>query len=450
MNGDNNLSLIVYFGSFIILLGTSLHIYYKYYKEKKIEELKKINTSYFFLLVFFFISLIGARSAIRLIMVLSPPTAGITGFFIADAIEKITNKKRETIELFFLILGIIVITSSAYAIYVNYNICIATAQNMVPSTYTHQWQEAMSWVRENTPENAVFSHWWDYGYWIQTIGNRATILDGGNVYAYWNHLLGRHVLTGETEQEALEFLYTHNATNLLIDSTEIGKYGAYSSIGSDKDYDRYSWLGTFILNEKQLVETKNGTIYFFQGGIALDEDYLLKEDEKTTLLPSRNTGVGALLLEREGDSFKQPKAIFVYQGKQANILLRYLYYQGELYDFKQGYEGCLYLIPKVEQEGNGMRINNLGSALFLSERNMKALWIRLYLLEEGEKFRLVHTEQDKFIKSLKENGFNIGDFVYYNGIRGPIKIWEINYPSDIKSKPEYLDTYWPEEVKIAR
>ena len=25
----------------------------------------------------------------------------------------------------------------------------------------------MSWVRENTPEESIFVHWWDYGYWVQ-------------------------------------------------------------------------------------------------------------------------------------------------------------------------------------------------------------------------------------------------------------------------------------------
>jgi len=29
----------------------------------------------------------------------------------------------------------------------------------------------------NTPENAVFASWWDYGYWIQTMGDRASLAD---------------------------------------------------------------------------------------------------------------------------------------------------------------------------------------------------------------------------------------------------------------------------------
>jgi len=66
---------------------------------------------------------------------------------------------------------------------------------------------------------------------LQSIGERATVLDGGNAIVYWNYLMGRHVLTGDNQKDALEFLYNHNTTHLLIDSSDIGKYGAYSSIG---------------------------------------------------------------------------------------------------------------------------------------------------------------------------------------------------------------------------
>ena len=60
-------------------------------------------------------------------------------------------------------------------------------------------------ARKHAP-NAVFGHWRDYGYWVQTLGERATVLDGGNAKSYWNHLMGRYALTGTSNKEALEFL----------------------------------------------------------------------------------------------------------------------------------------------------------------------------------------------------------------------------------------------------
>ena len=35
---------------------------------------------------------------------------------------------------------------------------------------------------------------------------------------------------------------------------------------------------------------------------------------------------------------------------------------------------------------------------------------------------------------------NIDEFVYFNGVHGPIKIWEINYTGNEEYKFEYVDT----------
>ena len=447
MNGVNFQSEAIYFGSFILIATGFLYVYYNTRKEdKKIE----INSSYLFLLAFFIISLIGARSAIRLIMTLATPASGIIGFFAVESFNRAREEKGEGKKIIVIAIAALVIIASLYTVYTNYKITIDSAKSMVPSIYTQQWQEAMMWVRNNTGKSEVFSHWWDYGYWLQSIGERPTILDGGNAYPYWNHLFGRHVLTAKDEKEALEFLYTHNASYLLIDSSDIGKYAAYSSIGSDENYDRYSWIGTFLLNEKATEEKKNETLYYLQGGIVLDEDYMHKDGEKQTLLPAGRAGIGALVLKQDKNgSFKQPEAIFVYNGNQFRIPLRYLYYE-KLYDFSSGYNGGVYLVPKVIRQGEGIGINNLGSAMFLSERNTRALWVKLYLLNQTENFQLVHSEDDFLVANLKQQGAKTGDFVLYDGIRGPIKIWKINYPSGMKINEEYLKTDYPDIVRLAR
>jgi len=46
---------------------------------------------------------------------------------------------------------------------------------------TNDWADAMQWVRENTPEDAVIAAWWDYGYWISTLAERKTLADNATV-----------------------------------------------------------------------------------------------------------------------------------------------------------------------------------------------------------------------------------------------------------------------------
>lgn len=40
------------------------------------------------------------------------------------------------------------------------------------------WQEALIWVRDNTPVDTLIVTWWDYGYWVRYIGERGTYVTG--------------------------------------------------------------------------------------------------------------------------------------------------------------------------------------------------------------------------------------------------------------------------------
>jgi len=49
------------------------------------------------------------------------------------------------------------------------------------NTSTNDWSDAMQWLRENTPEDAVIAAWWDYGYWISTLAERKTLADNSTL-----------------------------------------------------------------------------------------------------------------------------------------------------------------------------------------------------------------------------------------------------------------------------
>jgi len=46
---------------------------------------------------------------------------------------------------------------------------------------TNDWSDAMQWLKENTPEDAVIASWWDYGYWISTLAERKTLADNSTL-----------------------------------------------------------------------------------------------------------------------------------------------------------------------------------------------------------------------------------------------------------------------------
>ncbi len=46
---------------------------------------------------------------------------------------------------------------------------------------TSDWPDTMNWIKTNTPKDAVVASWWDYGYWIQTLGDRKTLADNATI-----------------------------------------------------------------------------------------------------------------------------------------------------------------------------------------------------------------------------------------------------------------------------
>ncbi len=291
------------------------------------------------------------------------------------------------------------------------------------SGYNQQWQVAGKWVRENTEDDAVFSHWWDYGYWVQTNFGRATVTDGGNAKASLNHFMGRVVLTGQNEIEALEFLKAHNVTHLLIVSDEIGKFPAFSSIGSDENWDRYSWLPPFQLDPGKIQETREYTVHTYVGATPVDWDFTYRGE----LFPKGKAVIVGFFVPTKNINgttvIEGPQAIVFNNGQQKQIPLECIFANGEEVQFNQvGLKGCLMIIPSV----NGNNLNPTGAALYVSEKVKRTNFAQLYLFgKSGKYFELVYTDESQLPLAL-----------YYGRVIGPLKIWEVSYPTNLVV-PEY-------------
>jgi len=439
-NGVSGISQTVYIGSLILFFGIIITYYLRFfYKDKEtFNKILDIKKTYIFVFVWFLFMIVGARSAARLLFIFSPITAVLASYFIfivIDYCKSLIKNKTYLLIVYFLIAIIVFSSLNGFATTTS-----TQAQYTGPS-YNQQWQLAGQWIRENTPEDAIFAHWWDYGYWVQTGGERTTITDGGNAIGPWNYFMGRHVLTAQNETEALEFLKAHDATNLLIISDEIGKYPAYSSIGSNENYDRYSWINTYTLNQNEIQETRTNTVFPYYGGFALDEDFIYQGK----LYPKQAVGIGAILVPmqlsingsiQEIEKIEQPTAIMVYNGQQVNVPLNCLYFNKQKYEFEgEGFNGCLVIIPKID----GDQMNPLGAALYLSDKVARTLFADLFIYgTDSQNFKLVYNDEANMPLAL------------YNGrLIGPLKIWEISYPSNIQEHPEYIGLDYPNPLVTA-
>ena len=446
-NGENFLSKFLYYGFSFLLIGAFVYYYVKYKKEDN-HDFEKLDYEYLFLFALFVLCLFTARSAVRLIMTLGTIAPIFIAYLSTFSVSKFRVMKNETGRIFWGVSALIIVVLMIFSFFSFYKEVKAEAYNGIPSSYNQQWQKAMAWVRNNTPTDAVFAHWWDYGYWVQSIGERATVTDGGNAIVWWNYLTGRLVLTGDNQKDALDFLYSHNTSYLLIDSTDMSKYGAFSSIGSDKDYDRFSsGPVTMTYDTNEIQETKDGVVRIYKGGAYIDEDIIYNDNNTNIILPSQKAAIVGIVIETSSNnnsvSFKQqPQGIFYYQGKQIGVPLRYIYFNRQIIDFKTGIEATAYITPRVSQQS----IDNFGAVMYISPKIMNGLLGQIYILNNSlnnfPNFKLVHSEPNLFVENIKNQGYNINEFAFFDGagMVGPIKIWKIEYTGNEEVKQEYLDT----------
>ncbi len=76
------------------------------------------------------------------------------------------------------------------------------------------WLDAMDWLKNNTPENAVVASWWDYGYWITTLGERISLADNATLDTKRIQKLGEMLLS--PPDRAIELLNELDADYILI------------------------------------------------------------------------------------------------------------------------------------------------------------------------------------------------------------------------------------------
>ena len=437
--GIFSLSGLFYLGGLILFVYLFFKIYFGCFID--------IDSMIIVLFSWMFVMIIVGRSTTRLFFVIAPLTCLCATYFVI-MIFKYSWKWRGDEILRVLIIGLLLVAlvTSGSIIYSSYGSVSEQAKYMGPSAGP-QWQRAMEWVRENTSEDSVFAHWWDYGYWVQTLGDRATIADGGHAQGLFNgdHKIGRYMLTTPYPESALSFFKTAGIDYLLIDPTDLGKYPAYSKIGGGNgsdEMDRYAAIPVMLADAQQTRETANGTMIVYGGGSYLFEDIVYSQDGRDVFLPAGKAAVVGIIVNLNGNSLEQPKAVYVYNNVQTRIPVRYVYVGGQLIDYGYGLDAVIDIIPAFDGSG----INQMGAAIYLSQKVSKSLFAQLFLLDDAfgnyPSVEIAHIEDDPVVVAMKAQGAVVGDFIFYQGFRGPIKIWDVSeVPVETPVYEEFLEIF---------
>jgi len=409
--GNNYIYLML-----LVIIGFVSYYLYVYYTQRKIFDsltnLKNINLA--LLIVYFLIMGMLARTAVRFVFVFAPAIAIFSAIAFDDFLKHAKRLKFAQIGII-VIIGLISFGAFGSAADVN---------DSMRSGLPGMWEESMIWINENTPEESVISHWWDYGYWTQTVGNRPSISDGGKPGGqFFIYTLARYGMTHDNINESMEYFSAHEVDYLLYSSEEIGKYGAFAKLGSDKYGDRLSVIGTFALRGE--TETRDGKKLVYSGGWPIDSPII----DGKKVIPSGAGRINKIELyfDESGEILFAPKATVVANGFEKEYEIPCLVTDS----FKITYEvsaevinGCVKIIPGVQ----GSYQKPFAGLLFMSSKVKDGLFARLYI--NGE-----------IIPEFTEVYSSEVPIMIYNGqIVGPIKIWKLNYPDNLRNDDRFLDS----------
>ena len=268
---------LVVLPALVMVIGGGVLVYMFESDEEEPEKLR-INIDWRYSLVLFWIlsTVIAATSESRIVFLAAFPTslaAGYTSSIIikeiysidySEVFDNISSKITRNFVLgAFITLLVVVNAAAGYA----------SVQNISESP-NELWQENLDYISEETDSGSVIMSWWDYGYHFQSLGERTTVADGGNLRYFTSESEGRmpyHLadfFTSTQPENHSDLLEKHSTDYLVLDETMIGKYSAVSQIANrdNEEFESMQQVETSRDIERSISRGENGSASIeFQG-----------------------------------------------------------------------------------------------------------------------------------------------------------------------------------------
>jgi|GEM_PF-946686 len=142
----------------------------------------------------------------------------------------------------------------------------------VNGQFSNDWPQALTWLKYNTPTNAVVASWWDYGYWIMVGANRTTIADPSTTNTTQIQYLAIALMSNTTVAEKIFHFYhvdylliyqpiasvnTGQGTILYPSfDGDLGKSTAMLTIAASTNFQKFNQIFGLNLSKSQFNQSK--------------------------------------------------------------------------------------------------------------------------------------------------------------------------------------------------
>lgn len=255
------------------------------YLLRNVRNAGEVSRAKLFFIVWFFAGIfLALNTGTRGLFTAAPPISILSAYFIAQSFKCPRGVKLAKLAAFSIIL--LVGLSS-----------ISGAQQIRP-IMNDMWNESLVWLDQNTPEDSVVFSWWGVGYWINGIGKRQTVIDGGTPPGTDIENAARFYLGNESQ--AIPYLKDNNVTNVLITTDIIAQetvmYGILHTTGPrymvlgltgntmvDGNYaETYGYVTVVYTPDGKKAISRGRTykdVYYRENGVLVHKEY----DEANTL-----------------------------------------------------------------------------------------------------------------------------------------------------------------------
>ncbi|MHA1674980.1 MAG: STT3 domain-containing protein [Promethearchaeota archaeon] len=252
--------------------------------------LRRSNVEDILMIVFAISLFYFTGSMIRIVLLFAPAMAILGGYALSNILKFFGNlmkdkpaitrrRKRQLSHTLGKSEGVIVYILIGILLFVQANQAIDMSVNqlgyseLISAGVFHDWEESFTWMDSNLDSSTVVVSWWDYGYWLTTIGNVTTVNDNGT----WNQtrigLTGMAMMQTDEQMSAEVFR--------ALDADYVMVYFGHLLSGLGGDEGKWPWM-LRICNDNTANYETMGNIpkdNWYEGGVdtVFNEDYYVNE-----------------------------------------------------------------------------------------------------------------------------------------------------------------------------